>query len=355
MNKVTFPKHTNFRSALQHDIDGYFAERQLARRDSLYMYAKAMFFVAWAIVSYAALVFRLEHPALLALAALSLALALVGIGFNIMHDGNHGGFSRHWWVNRVAGWSLDVIGASSFYWRDRHNVQHHTFTSISGKDSDIEHQPFARLSSDQSWYWYHRYQHLYMWFLYSVVHIRYVYSDFQRVIVGRNGVNDKSCAPHGWELVEFIMGKAVYFCLAFVIPMLLYPVGNVLAFYVAVSLLMGLMFAVVNQLGHMVDIVEHPADVDGMTDLEWTKHQIVTTASFAIDSRFWLFMVGGLNCQRIHHLEAQVAHVHYPALERIVERVCREYGVRCYSNPTFTAAIRSHWRWLKLMGQGQAA
>ena len=41
--------------------------------------------------------------------AVSLGLAMAGIGFSVMHDGGHGAYSRHGWVNRVSAGVLDAV------------------------------------------------------------------------------------------------------------------------------------------------------------------------------------------------------------------------------------------------------
>jgi linoleoyl-CoA desaturase len=43
--------------------------------------------------------------------------------------------------------------------------------------------------------------------------------------------------------------------------------------------------------------------------------------------------------------------VHYPAISPIVEEVAREYGVPYNAQPTLRAAIASHYRMLKRLGQ----
>ena len=35
------------------------------------------------------------------------------IGTCIQHDGSHGAFSNHLWLNKAAGWTLDMIGGES--------------------------------------------------------------------------------------------------------------------------------------------------------------------------------------------------------------------------------------------------
>merc|ERR1712127_317588 len=70
------------------------------------------------------------------------------IGTCIQHDGNHGAFSQSKLVNKVAGWTLDMIGASAFTWEIQHMLGHHPYTNvldeveesrkIDGKDVKIE-------------------------------------------------------------------------------------------------------------------------------------------------------------------------------------------------------------------------
>lgn len=38
------------------------------------------------------------------------------IGINIMHDGSHGSFSTNNFLNTLACWTMDMIGASSYVW-----------------------------------------------------------------------------------------------------------------------------------------------------------------------------------------------------------------------------------------------
>ncbi len=70
-------------------------------------------------------------------------------------------------------WSMDAIGASSYVWRTKHNVVHHTFTNIAGHDSDIDSMPFARFAPEQPRRRLHRFQHVYVWFLYGLFAIKW--------------------------------------------------------------------------------------------------------------------------------------------------------------------------------------
>lgn len=133
-------------------------------------------------------------------------------------------------------------------------------------------------------------------------------------------------------------------------PLLRHDPLRVLGLYVLVSMTMDLIFSVVFQLAHTVDNVEHPrSDHDGPR-AEWAEHQIATTANFATGSRVATFLLGGLNHQREHHLFPKVAHVHYPALARLVREVCDERGVPLREHVTIGSAVRSHYRFVRAMG-----
>ena len=321
--------------------------------DSPEMYIKTAALIIAAVWSYVFLVFQADTVLGAVLSASVLALAGVGIGFNVQHDGNHGGFSKYRWVNQATGFTLDLIGASSFYWKQKHNLNHHTYTNIRGEDDDIELGWFARVCEDHQWLWFHRYQQYYLWFLYSFVHLRYVYSDWMCLITQRMNTHTVK-RPTGGALVGFFAGKALYLSLAFVIPMTRHSASTVVLTFLSISMLMGVIFSVVFQLAHLVDTVTHAAGKPIGKHSEWAVHQIETTSDFATGSRFLSLALGGLNFQREHHLFPKISHVYYPELAKVVKEVCDEYRVPYAETPKLTDALRSHYRYLKQMGMKPA-
>ena len=59
-----------------------------------------------------------------------MGLGQAGIGLCVMHDANHGSYSKRKWLNQIMQYSTDLIGASSFTWKIQHNVLHHSFTNV---------------------------------------------------------------------------------------------------------------------------------------------------------------------------------------------------------------------------------
>lgn len=341
---------------LRKRVDAYFEQTGLKRRDCWQMYLKTAIILTWFFSAYIALVFFVTNPYIIAVLAVLIGLSAAAIGFNIQHDGNHKGYSEKGWVNHIMALTLDLIGGSSYVWSCKHNTIHHTFTNVDGHDDDINLGWLGRLSPEQPRLFFHRFQRFYLWPLYGFLAMKWHWlDDFYNIAVGKIG-NHKLVRPKGWDLVTFIAGKIVFFSLAIGIPMLLHPWWAVLSVYALASISTGLVISIVFQLAHCVQEASFPVvniepSGQGRMATEWAVHQLQTTVNFARNNKILGWFVGGLNYQVEHHLFHRICHIHYPALSKVVEQACQEYGLRYAANPTFFAALRSHYRFLRDMGQ----
>ena len=50
-----------------------------------------------------------EAPLLLLLLVVIMSIGLSGIGLSVMHDANHGAYSKRKWVNSLLGYSLNLL------------------------------------------------------------------------------------------------------------------------------------------------------------------------------------------------------------------------------------------------------
>ena len=327
-----------------------------AQRAQRRMYAKSAFMLAWLVASWVGLVFVAGSWWQAALLVLSLGLALAGVAFNITHDANHGSYSPHRRLNRAMSWSMDLIGASSYVWRIKHNTAHHTFTNISGADSDIDSMPFARFAPDQPRRVFHRFQHVYMWLLYGLFAIKWhTIGDFGYLREGKIG-DVPLRWPWGRQLMGFWLGKAAFVGWALVVPLLLHPAWQVALAFGATSFVLALTLAVTFQLAHCLEEAEFATveTVAGAGPTEWARPQIETTVDVAPGNRVHAGYLGGLNFQVEHHLFSRVCHIHYPAMAEVVREVCEHHGIRHQSHPGLRPALASHVRWLRRMGAAPA-
>jgi linoleoyl-CoA desaturase len=352
--RLKFAKdQAGFLPALKRRVDDYFTRTGKSPRDCWQMYLKTAIILAWFAASYVALVFFTTSIWLALPLAVLLAVSMAVIGFSIQHDGGHGGYSNYHWVNKLAAWTLDLIGASSYLWYWKHAIFHHTYTNVQGHDTDIDVSGLARFSPHVPRRRIHRWQHLYLWLLYGVSASRWhLYGDFKDVATKTIGPH-KIARPRGWDLVVFVAGKLVSVGLLLALPMFFHPWWLVLTFYMVVTCVVGVVLSVVFQLAHCVEEADFPLPEADTLKMEtaWAVHQCETTVDFARTSWSLCWLLGGLNFQIVHHLFPKVCHVHYPALSKIVEETCVEYGVKYQVHPTFWAGVVSHYRWLKRMGR----
>jgi linoleoyl-CoA desaturase len=319
------------------------------------MYLKTAVILAALVCTYVLLVFFATTWWQALPLAVALGLAIVAIGFNIMHDANHGAYSDRRWINRLMGMTLDFVGGSSYFWRWKHNVFHHTFVNVIGYDTDINLAGLGRLTPHHPRAWIHRWQHLYAWFLYGVMVIKWhLFDDFRLLANPRMG--EHLCPrPRGFELAGFFAGKVVFLFFAFALPLTLHSFAAVAAVYAVAATVTGVVLGAVFQLAHCVEQADFPLErATGGMAAPWAVHQVETSVDFARESRALTWLLGGLNFQIEHHLFARMCHVNYPAIAPVVEQTCREFAVKYKSNPTLLAALGSHYRWLRALGRPDA-
>ncbi len=354
--RLKFAGDSGFHSEIKRRVGAYFQDTGLSPRDSLRMYRKTAVLLVWFGASYACLVFAATTWWQGALFSVSLALATAGVGFGIQHDANHGAYSSRGAVNRLLGMTLDMLGASSYLWRFKHNMSHHTYTNVAGADDDIDIGPLGRLSPAQPHRNVHRLQQYYLWPLYGLLlHKWHLVYDFRNVARARIAQN-RFPRPRGWSLVELIGGKVLFFGWALLVPVLFHPWWVVVLYYAATAFVIGVVLSVVFQLAHCVEEADFPDPLPGTDRLPegWAVHQVQTTVDFARHNRLLTWYLGGLNFQIEHHLFPRICHIHYPRIADIVQAASAEFGVRYTAHRGLFSAVSSHWRWLRRMGRPPA-
>jgi linoleoyl-CoA desaturase len=317
---------------------------------------------AWYLLSYVAIV--LAHGWVAGIAAsVSLALAMVAVGFNIQHDANHNAFfdargsRRLTTLNRVAGWSINAIGGDATRWIEGHVHLHHAAPNVVGRDYDIELGPFGRLAPDQPRRRWHLHQHRYLWAVYAFTAFGIVIGDVLGIVRESFSGDRTGRRPTRGAYVAMGATKGLFVAAMVGVPLLLHPawvvaVGAVFVFGVA-----GLLMGVVFQLAHAVEDASFRAGAD-RADVRWHHWQVLASVDFCPGTgraaRAVTWYCGGLNRQTEHHLFPGLPHTAYPVIAATVASTCEEFGIRYKAHDTLRLAIRSHYRHLKAMGASPA-
>jgi linoleoyl-CoA desaturase len=353
MAKVSFNNSNQaFFISLRKSVDAYFTSQQIKKSGNIKLYLKTIILIPAAIAIYVSLLLiEIPAPVSLLLCVL-LGSILASIGFNVMHDACHGSYSSKKWVNNTLGLTLNALGGNAFFWKQKHNILHHTYTNIAGVDDDIAQSKLLRQSPAQEWMPVHKYQHLYLPIAYSLMIFMWVgLRDFDKYFKKRIH-NTPLQKMDTQEHILFWVSKLLYALFYIVVPILFVGFLPWLIGYVTMGLVMGLILAFVFQLAHAVEGPEFDAVAleDKVIETEWAVHQLKTTANFAPKDKLLTWLVGGLNFQVEHHLFPRISHIHYPALSKIVQEQCRQFNLPYHSFPTMSRAIVSHVRIMKQLG-----
>lgn len=357
MAKITFDNRNNlFYQSLKISVDQYFETSGIKKTGDWRLYIKTITLVGAAIAMYCSLMFiQMDaFPALLISALLGFTFA--SIGFSVMHDANHGSYSTKPWLNDLLGLSANALGASSFFWKQKHNIIHHTYTNVDGIDDDIAKSPIIRQCESQKWVPAHKIQHLYLTPIYALSSIFWIFfMDFTKYFTR------KIYTTEAWKMtlknhIIFWVTKAFYLTFYIVLPIMVWGFGAWILGFFVLHAVMGLTLSLVFQLAHVVENTEFEnVAIDETKHIEtaWAEHELKTTSNFAMNNKVVSWFVGGLNYQIEHHLFPRVSHVHYPAISKIVMEKCAEYNLPYNKYDTMTEALASHYRVMKMLGQKQ--
>ena len=335
------------------EVEEYLARGRTRLRGSLLLYAKAPVAIGLTVASWALLVFVRPGMAVAFLCLAGLVMGALLTAFCVQHDANHGAYFRRRRHNHLVGWTADaLLGFSSYAWRVKHNVAHHTYTNIDGFDDDARQVPLARLAPSQAPKPWYRFQHLYIWTLYTLMGVRLqTVGDIAAFARGRVGESTLR-APRGWNLAGVIVGKAIFVSWAIAIPLLVYPWWAVLGAYLGFAMITSLIMATTFQLAHCVEEASFASAEQARARRPvWAVHEVEATVDFCPRNPMLTWALGGLNFQIEHHLFPFLPHTHYPKIAEIVRRNCAKHGVRYSSHPSLRTALRSHFMHLRTMGR----
>ncbi len=350
--------HEEFNKTLNQRVNEYFKESDIGRHANLEMVLKTIFMFTLYLSPYFLVLFGVVKSAwLFYIMTFVMGLGKAGIGLSVMHDANHGAYSKKKWVNTLIGYSLNLLGGNATNWKIQHNVKHHTYTNVAGMDEDISPKggvlrfnPFSELKK------YHKWQFIYAWFLYGLMTISWIIVKdvIQFVDYTKNGLLKKQTksVPRAWAWLIF--SKLLYYTYMVVLPVLFTSFAwyHIVAGFFIMHYVAGFTLGIIFQPAHVIEgsSFEDAKEIE-VVEENWAVHQLKTTCNFAQKNKILSWYVGGLNYQIEHHLFPNVCHVHYKKIAKIVRKTANEFNIPYKSYPTFMSALVSHGKMLYALGR----
>jgi linoleoyl-CoA desaturase len=345
-----------FYATLRQRINQYFTDHKIDKTGNYHLLFKSIILFGLYIIPYV-LIFALDLSVFWTIISyLLMGVGMAGIGFNVMHDANHGSISNKTWVAELMSYSMNMLGGNAAIWKIQHNVLHHTYTNIYGHDEDIHDKPILRLAPEGKWSKIHQFQHYYAIILYGLSTLSWLtVKDLKQTAkYKKNGLLSKIGVKSTHVYFNIIVSKILYFAIFIALPLIIghhswyiYIIG-----FFAMHFVAGLITTTVFQLAHVVEHTDFfQPDDENQIENSWAVHQLMTTCNFARKNHLLSWYVGGLNYQIEHHLFPQISHVHYGNLAPIVKQTAQEFKIPYYEIDTFWNAVGSHWEMLKKLGQ----
>ncbi len=347
--------NSDFESTLKKRVGIYFKDNNISKYANVNMKVKTAFMLCLYFVPYILVLTEVITSTFGIITCwVILGFGAAGIGMSVIHDANHGSYSKNKKVNYILGRFLNVIGGYAPTWKVQHNVLHHTYTNIKNYDEDITPSiNVLRFTPQEKHHYMHRFQHLYAWFFYSLMTVLWITTkDWTQLFrYKRHGLNlnDK----FNYLLVELIISKLLYYTVMIVLPLLILdiPWWSVFLLLLLKHMIAGFTLSVIFLLAHIVPDCVFPEPVNLEIKNNWAIHQLETTSNFGPKSKIFHWLIGGLNYQVEHHLFPDICHVHYKKLSTIVKQTAKEFNVPYYCEKTFFSALSAHISMLRKLGE----
>lgn len=359
MQYIKLTRNDAFSRQLSKNVEDYLKSNNLKKFGSWRILLKVPLMFSLYLIPYFLMICGvIENPWFMLFWSAVMGIGMAGIGLSIMHDANHGAFSKHKWLNKIMSFSLEILGGYNVNWKIQHNVLHHSFTNVHDMDEDIAPIGLLRFSPNEPLKKVHRFQVFYAWFFYGLMTFSWSSNkDFAQLRrYHKNGLLKSQNTTYSKALTHIIISKILYFVYMALIPMLLMDIAwwQWIIGYFTMHFISGWILAFVFQIAHVMpetEFLTKESYVNKNEEESWARHQMMTTANFSNWNPLLTWYVGGLNHQIEHHLFPDISHIHYPKIAKIVRETAREHNIPYNYHRTFGGAVFQHLRLLHRLGK----
>jgi linoleoyl-CoA desaturase len=243
--KFNVQDRPEFFKELRKRVNAHFKEKNISKNANTKMKIKTVFMIALYFVPMGLLISGLITATWsMVLMFVIMSFGMSGIGLSVMHDANHGSYSKNRKVNKALGYLVNFIGGYPINWIIQHNVLHHSFTNVE--------QNVMRFSPSQERKKIFRFQAFYAPFFYGLMTIYWlVGKDFEALIrYDKMGLLKGQGTTLKKAMTEVVFNKIWYVILTLALP--IYSLGmpwwHVILAFLLMHFISGLWLSYFNQL-----------------------------------------------------------------------------------------------------------
>lgn len=282
-----------------------------------------------------------------------MGISMIVLFVNSFHDAAHGSVFKTKTQNRLFCYVIELFGSNSTVWIKRHLLLHHPFPNIQNWDCDVKQSDVVKIFPNAPWYKFHRYQHIYMWFLYPLYTLIWLFSrDFKDFFGTKDNYLKRMYEIPTVEYYKLFAAKIFNLWYMLVVPsMVLHqPFETIFMAWITMHLISSTFGVVALISTHADETAFFPEPpMDGNMNYTWAEYQMTVTKDFNAGDPVTDFLYGGFTHHVAHHLFPTVGHTYYPYITPIIQKYAQEYHLP-YTNRPMLNAIKSHFILLKNSG-----
>lgn len=312
--------------------------------------AKALGFIALFFISYTCILAFGNKTSFLFTFYIIMGFAMILTFVNSFHDASHGALFFTKKQNRMFCYVVELFGVNSEIWIKRHLLLHHPYPNIQNWDCDVKQSDVIRIFPNSPLYKFHKYQHIYMWFLYPFYSLIWLFiRDFKDFFGTKDNYLKRVYTIPTIEYIKLFIAKAFNLFYMLVIPYwaLNQTFDTIFIAWIVMHLTSSLFGVVALVSTHADETAHFPLPPqDGKMEVTWAEHQLMSTKDFNAGDPLFDFLYGGFTHHVAHHLFPTIGHTYYPKITPIIRKYAQENKLPYTCRPVLKA-IKSHYLLLK--------
>lgn len=348
--KIRFPKETDdFLSTLNKKVETYFIDKKKNKFGNKIIIKRYLIIKISIIIFYMLMI--ISNNTIISIFLFSfLGPLFIILLLNVSHDAVHGVAHSNKKINSYLRYQMDLFGANSFIWKRRHKTGHHSFPNILNKDPDLKQSSLVKIFPNAKKVFLHKYQHIYVPFLYSFYTLNWVIiRDFKYFFTKNTTIQIPKI-----EFLKLLFFKLMYLFIFYIIPLNYSSLtfNQVLIANVLMHISASYFLTMALIPSHVSENSIFPLpNKNGLMPYSWSHHQVITTSDFATKSKITTWLLGGFNHHISHHLFPSISHIHYVEITPIVKKTIIEFRLPYMHTKSLLAAYKSHYNLLKKNGK----
>lgn len=354
--KIKFkPTNKRFHKELTKKVTELITPKNLNRAKQL-MKVKFFFYFVLFLVLYCLLFTESISQNLVSYTVVYIIFGLSGIlwAFNSSHDAVHKTLFSNKNYNKIAHYLIfNLQGVNATLWEKRHISSHHVFPNVDGCDVDIDSNDFIRLSKSQKLKKHHQFQHLYAPILYCAYTLHWIFIKDFIYLSKKEIANMKNLSYSFAFIFEVVCLKISYLIIVVFMPYYFSSLSLLqhLTAFVIMHSVISIFFVLTLIISHLTTETSFPiADHNGFLPTCYHQHQLAVSLDYHPTSKIANWIFGGFNSHAAHHLFPKLPHTLSPLITPTIKNIATKYTMP-YNQLTIPKAIKSHFKYLKLLGK----